>query len=77
MTESRFPSYASKSTIRKKTIVERFPVYTQITTVAQVINAQVKSTNRIYTIDDGTGRIEARAWLVGDDSSSDDKSAIK
>ncbi|PAV24069.1 replication A subunit RPA32 [Pyrrhoderma noxium] len=48
----------------------------QITTVAQVINAQVKSTNRIYTIDDGTGRIEARAWLVGDDSSSDDKSAI-
>ncbi|KAA1471099.1 replication protein A, subunit RPA32 [Dentipellis sp. KUC8613] len=34
----------------------------QVTVVAQVISIQTQTTNSVYWLDDGTGRIEARFW---------------
>ncbi|PPQ73019.1 hypothetical protein CVT26_014667 [Gymnopilus dilepis] len=44
----------------------------QVTVVGQVVSVQKQTTNSVYSIDDGTGRIEARQWI---DSSSDDDSS--
>jgi len=41
----------------------------QVTIVGQVVFVQSQTTNCVYTIDDGTGRIEARHWI---DSSSEE-----
>ncbi|RDB21447.1 Replication factor A protein 2 [Hypsizygus marmoreus] len=41
----------------------------QITIVGQVVTVQSQTTNCVYWIDDGTGRIEARHWV---DSSSEE-----
>jgi len=41
----------------------------QVTIVGQVVFIQSQTTNCVYTIDDGTGRIEARHWI---DSSSEE-----
>ncbi|KAG6810185.1 hypothetical protein H0H92_012949, partial [Tricholoma furcatifolium] len=43
-----------------------------VTTVGQVTNVQVQTTNVLYGIDDGSGQIEARHWV---DSSSEEDSA--
>ncbi|KAI5119175.1 hypothetical protein M0805_000629 [Coniferiporia weirii] len=43
---------------------------TQVTTVAQVISIQTQTTNSVFYLDDGTGRIEARLWT--DASSEED-----
>jgi hypothetical protein len=42
----------------------------QVTIVAQVISIHSQSTNCVYWLDDGSGRIEARHWL--DASSPED-----
>ncbi|THH04183.1 hypothetical protein EW145_g5715 [Phellinidium pouzarii] len=42
---------------------------TQVTVVAQVISIQTQTTNSVYYLDDGTGRMEARLWA---DSSTED-----
>lgn len=44
----------------------------QVTIVGQVVSIQKQTTNSVYSIDDGTGRIEARHWV--DSSSEDDTS---
>lgn len=36
---------------------------TQVTIVAQVISIQSQTTNSVYWLDDGSGRIEARHWV--------------
>ncbi|KAF8965268.1 hypothetical protein BDZ97DRAFT_799072 [Flammula alnicola] len=41
----------------------------QVTIVGQVVSIQKQTTNSVYLVDDGTGRIEARHWV---DSSSDE-----
>ncbi|KAF9484720.1 replication protein A, subunit RPA32 [Pholiota conissans] len=43
----------------------------QVTIVAQVVSIQKQTTNSVYLLDDGTGKIEARHWV---DSASDDDS---
>ncbi|OBZ75358.1 Replication factor A protein 2 [Grifola frondosa] len=43
----------------------------QVTVVAHVMSVQVQTTNRVYWLDDGTGRMEARHWV---DSGSEDDS---
>ncbi|KAG6866971.1 hypothetical protein C0991_003887 [Blastosporella zonata] len=43
----------------------------QVTIVGQVVTIQSQTTNCVYWIDDGTGRIEARHWV---DSSSEEDS---
>ncbi|KIM87163.1 hypothetical protein PILCRDRAFT_815629 [Piloderma croceum F 1598] len=35
----------------------------QVTVVAQVMSIQVQTTNTVYWLDDGSGRIEARHWM--------------
>jgi len=35
----------------------------QITVVAQVMSIQIQTTNSVYWLDDGSGRIEARHWM--------------
>lgn len=40
-----------------------------MTIVGHVVFVQSQTTNCVYTIDDGTGRIEARHWI---DSSSEE-----
>ncbi|KAI0928429.1 hypothetical protein AcW1_005676 [Taiwanofungus camphoratus] len=35
----------------------------QVTVVAQVISIQTQTTNSVYWLDDGTGRLEARHWV--------------
>ncbi|KAH8116775.1 replication protein A, subunit RPA32 [Phellopilus nigrolimitatus] len=47
---------------------------TQVTVVASVISIQSQTTNSMYYIDDGTGRIEARLWT--DSSAEDDDSNL-
>jgi len=42
----------------------------QVTVVAQVISIQAQTTNCVYWLDDGSGRIEARHWV--DSSSTED-----
>ncbi|KAI0082629.1 replication protein A, subunit RPA32 [Panus rudis PR-1116 ss-1] len=51
----------------------------QVTLVAQVMSIQKQTTNVVYLIDDGTGRIEARHWVdstmeeeTGDNEISED-----
>ncbi|GLB34890.1 putative replication protein A, subunit RPA32 [Lyophyllum shimeji] len=44
----------------------------QVTIVGQVVTIQSQTTNCVYWIDDGTGRIEARHWV---DSTSEEDSA--
>jgi len=44
----------------------------QVTIVGQVVSIQSQTTNCVYTIDDGTGRIEARQWI---DSSSEEETS--
>ena len=41
-----------------------------MTVVAQVISIQAQTTNCVYWLDDGSGRIEARHWM--DSSSTED-----
>ncbi|KAF8163362.1 hypothetical protein B0H34DRAFT_320662 [Crassisporium funariophilum] len=41
----------------------------QVTVVGQVASIQTQTTNCVYSIDDGTGRMEARHWI---DSSTDE-----
>ncbi|KAG5635535.1 hypothetical protein H0H81_010947 [Sphagnurus paluster] len=43
----------------------------QVTLVGQVVTIQSQSTNCVYWVDDGTGRIEARHWV---DSTSEEDS---
>ena len=38
-----------------------------MTLVAQIITINQQATNVVYLLDDGTGRIEARHWLVPND----------
>lgn len=42
----------------------------QITIVGQIVSIQMHPTNHVYTIDDGTGRIEARHYV---DSTSEEE----
>jgi len=35
----------------------------QVTVVAQVISIQIQTTNSVYWLDDGSGRMEARHWM--------------
>lgn len=42
----------------------------QVTLVAQVITIQSQTTNNVYWLDDGSGRIEARHWI--DSTSAED-----
>ncbi|KAM6500462.1 replication protein A subunit RPA32, partial [Amanita muscaria] len=35
----------------------------QVTLVAHVVEVLIQTTNRVFWLDDGTGRIEARCWL--------------
>jgi len=42
----------------------------QVAIVGQVVSIQTQTTNCVYSIDDGTGRIEARHWI---DSSSEEE----
>jgi len=35
----------------------------QVTVVAQVVSIQIQTTNSVYWLDDGSGRIEARHWM--------------
>ncbi|KAH9484363.1 Replication factor A protein 2 [Psilocybe cubensis] len=44
----------------------------QITVVGQVVSIQKQTTNCVYMIDDGTGKMEARHWV--DNSNEDDSS---
>ena len=41
----------------------------QLTIVAQIVSITVQTTNSVFFLDDGTGRIEARLWV---DSSSEE-----
>jgi replication factor A2 len=41
----------------------------QVTLVAHVVSVQKQATNCVYTLDDGTGTLEARHWS---DSTSQD-----
>jgi replication factor A2 len=41
-----------------------------VTVIAQVISIQAQTTNCVYWLDDGSGRIEARHWM--DSSSTED-----
>ncbi|TDL21528.1 replication protein A, subunit RPA32 [Rickenella mellea] len=45
----------------------------QLTVVAQVISIQSQTTNKVYYIDDGTARMEARYWMDTTDGSDNDK----
>ena len=36
--------------------------------VAQVTSIQVQTTNRVFSLDDGTGKIEARCWVGEEDA---------
>ena len=38
-----------------------------MTIVGQVISVQKQATNHVFTIDDGTGSIEARRWIASSD----------
>ncbi|PFH54292.1 hypothetical protein AMATHDRAFT_72787 [Amanita thiersii Skay4041] len=40
----------------------------QVTLVAHVISIQIQATNRVFWLDDGTGRIEARCWVDSTDA---------
>ncbi|KAJ3520170.1 hypothetical protein NM688_g9200 [Phlebia brevispora] len=46
--------------------------FTQVTVVAQVVTIQPQTTNCIYWIEDGTGRMEARHWVDSATNSDDD-----
>ncbi|TFY83713.1 hypothetical protein EWM64_g296 [Hericium alpestre] len=46
----------------------------QVTVVAQVVSIQTQTTNSVYWLDDGTGRMEARFW--SESTSQDDGDAI-
>lgn len=36
--------------------------FTQVNVVAHVVSISTQTTNNVYWLDDGTGRIEARHW---------------
>ena len=40
----------------------------QVAIVGAISNVEVKSTNTVYTIDDGTGMIEVMNWTTGEES---------
>lgn len=44
-----------------------------MTIVGQVQSVQAQTTNCVYTIDDGTGRIEARHWVDSTSEEDDGK----
>ena len=43
-------------------------VLLQVAIVGAISNVEVKSTNTVYTIDDGTGMIEVMNWTTGEES---------
>ncbi|KAF8651484.1 hypothetical protein AX16_004782 [Volvariella volvacea WC 439] len=45
----------------------------QITVVAQVINVQKPQTNWVFTLDDGTGRMDARHWVDSTNEAEQEK----
>ncbi|KAL5489743.1 SSB2 [Sanghuangporus weigelae] len=52
---------------------------TQVTVVAQVVSTAPQTTNKIYVLEDGTGRVEARVWTDTsmDEMEQDDDDAIR
>ena len=50
-------------------------MHVQITLVAHVVEVRNQATNCTYTLDDGTGRYEARHWA--DTSDQDEGDSIK
>ena len=49
----------------------------QVTVVAQVVNISSQTTNTMYYLDDGTGRLEARVWSSDGEDNDQEDNGIK